>query len=64
MDFSKVAPYGIAALAAALGFGLAYYLPKTVAEPIDQVADKVISYETGENVDIYSMEQRLTGSGK
>lgn len=62
MDSSKIIGVSVAVLAAALGIGLAYYLPGNIAKPIDKIADDVIVYETGENVDIYAMEQRLTGS--
>ena len=64
MDISKIISIAVAVLAAALGLSLAYYLPSNISKPIDQVADTVIAYETGENVDIYAMEQRLTGSSK
>lgn len=63
MDKSTIISASVAVLAGALGLALAYYLPSQVAQPVDQVADKVIEYETGKTVDIYALEQRLTGTG-
>lgn len=63
-DITKYAPYLIAAAAGLSIVTLSYFIPLRKGSEAEVIAEEVIKYETGDNVDLSKYERLYTGTGK